>query len=471
MNTAELNTTLMDRTMEMALLGRLLVVPGALELCRSERLTSEMFGTTVHGWVYGTMVELDKRGDEIDPLTIMAELDRKGQVFEGLTAEYLITLRDQHGAGDAVRTYAKEIRQLAEWRALHGLGEQIKALAESRGNGISPITAWSKVRVQTDEARPYEPNQNFTFGADTMLAYRDLRDEMLEHGTSWDQPFKVLDRVYGPAQPGEMMGVIGPTGSGKSSVLRCVSEFYAEHKRMRTVYIFTEMRLKKVLDRRMAGRSGIDYRRLKSPVALNEGEHAMLVQAEEEIMGWAHKLDYWHAQKPKPSVLMATMRRLKEEFNHEVFVIDHLNDVKIKQEYGDGPDAWESFLVDLEALTIELNILVWTAAQMNRRTLAERGAYMIGQAFDNKMSLVMELQPEELKHDLSFTFGGRNYTYQAGKHSPIVPIHFRKVRDSGPCHDKLLFVGDRYLYTDVPADFDDGSDDPGGYSAHRGAPD
>lgn len=446
-------THLIDVAMEEAILGRVFVDPGVLELCRAERLEAHMFGIVRNAWIFKVMVDLDKAGDGIDPDTVANELERRDQQMEELYDGYLENLRDNHSAEIPARTYAKEIRVLHEWRELRRMCEDGKDIAEARGDGISPITAWSKLRVMADDVRPHETNQNFTFGADTMLTYRDMRSDMLEHGTAWDQPFKILDRVYGPAQPGELLGVIGPTGSGKSAVLRNVSEFYAEHKGMRTAYIFTEMRLKKVLDRRMAGRAGINYRRLKSPVELTEGEQNMMIKAEGEIMDWAHKLDYWHAQKPKPSALMATIRRLHEEFNHQVFVIDHLNDVKIKTEYGDGPDAWESFLVDLEALSIELGILAWTAAQMNRRASGERGAYMIGQAFDNKMSLSMELQPQELKNNFSFTFAGKSYDYYAGQNSPLVPVHFRKVRDGSPTRGDLLFIGERYLWTDTPTGF------------------
>jgi replicative DNA helicase len=455
--------------MEMALLGRLLVEPGALALCRRERLEARMFGSTLHGWMYGAMVDIDQRGDEIDLLTITNEMERSGTELEGLSVDYLTTLRDKHSAGEAVRTYAKEIRQLAEWRAMHQFGEQVQALAVARTGG-SPTTGWSRVRKLTDDIRPYEPNANFTFGADTFLVYREMLADMQAHGTAFKQPFELLDKVYGMAQPGDMFGVIGGTGSGKSSVLATVAEFYAQSQGIRTTYIFTEMRLKKVLDRRMAKFGGLNYRRLKNPVEFTPGETALMVEAEEAIMKWAHKLDYWHAPSPTASMLMASMERFADELGTQIFVVDHMNDVNVVVDYGDTPSAWQTFFIDLESLCNRLGVILWTAAQMNSAQPDKR-AYLIGQAFDNKMSVSMELQPQELKADLAFEYAGKPYVYQTGKPSPVVPVHFRKVRDESPARGELLFVGPRYLWVDVPVGFDTGKDDPGAFTGGRGAKD
>ena len=444
-------THLVDVAIEKSLLGRLLVVPGALELCRSEQLKAPMFGITRHNWTFAAMVELDKRGDEIDVMTVANELERRDQQMEDFDDGFLEDLRDNHGDGEAVRTYAKEIRVLHEWRVIAAHGEYTQQLAKKRGDGISPITAWSALNDRAHKARPYEPNQNFTYGADTFEVYHAMRDEMFAKGLAWDQPFKNLGDEYGEAQPGDMFGVIGPTGSGKSAIMSTVGEFYAEYKGMRTAYIYTEMRLKKVLDRRMAKHSGINYRRLKSPVELTQGEKDMMVGAEGKIMDWSHKLDYWHAQSPLASDLLATIDRMCEELNTRVFVIDHANDINVEG-YSAGARNWELFFIDLEALCNKRGIIVWVAAQMNCN-VGDGKAYMIGQAFDNKMNVVMELQPKILKANYPLIYEGHEYKYRSGRKSPLVDVHFRKMREGDPFHDSLLFVGARYLWTDTPKGF------------------
>ncbi len=441
-------THLIDVQIEKSILGRLFVDPGALELCRAEQLEPNMFGITLNGWTFGAMVALDRRGDEIDPMTVANELERRDQLMEELYDGYLEDLRDNHSDGDAVRTYAKEIRVLHEWRELGRLGEFAQELAAKRGDGISPVTAWSQIKAHADSTRPYEPNQNFTYGADTFEVYHAMRDEMYEQGLAWEQPFKNFGVEYGEAQPGDIFGVIGPTGSGKSAVTSTVAEFYAEYRGMRTAYIYTEMRLKKVLDRRAAKHSGIDYRRLKSPVELTPGEKDMLIAGDESIMKWAHKLDYMHAQSPDASHLLATIDRMCETLNTKVFIIDHANDVNVEG-YNAGAKNWELFFIELEALCNERGVIAWVAAQMNRNS-GDGKAYMIGQAFDNKMNAVMELQPKILKADYTLVYDGREYHYQAGRKSPVVDVYFRKMREGDPFRDDLLFVGARYLYTDTP---------------------
>lgn len=441
-------THLTDVEIEKALLGRLFVDPGTLELCRAERLVPIMFGIARHNWIFDAMVTLNKAGDEIDPRTIANELERRDQQIEELYDGYLEDLRDNHGAEIPVRTYAKEVRVLHEWRSLVAHGDYVRDLAAKRGDGISPVTAWSQIKSRADKTRPYEPNQNFTYGADTFEVYHAMRDEMLEQGLSWGQPFKNLEAEYGMAQPGDTFGIIGPTGSGKSAAMSSVAEFYSEFKGMRTAYIYTEMRLKKVLDRRMAKHSGIDYRRLKSPVELTDGELEMMRKSEGKVMDWAHKLDYLHKQSPAASDLLATIERMCEELNTQVFIIDHANDINVEG-YNAGAKNWELFFIDLEALCNKCGIIAWVAAQMNRNS-GDGKAYMIGQAFDNKLNAVMELQPKILKANYTLVYGGHEYKYLAGRKSPIVDVYFRKMREGEPFRDDLLFVGSRYLYADTP---------------------
>ena len=453
-------TYLICEDTECELIAALLSDGEALSLCQMERLTPPMFWKVRHEWIYSAMLELNARGDEIDIITVSAELERRGQLVEVQGDDlYLQKLLTFSGFGFAHRTYAANIRRMYEWRRFLQLGGDIATIAQARGDGKSVVTAWSEFQRMLNDARPYEPNQNFTYGLDTFSVWRKQNEDMRENVTTYEPPWKLFQRVYGDAQPGDMFGVVGPTGSGKSSALSTAAEYYAEALGMRTAYIFTEMRLKKVLDRRMAKNSEIDYRRLKNPVEWTGGEKDMLIEAEQQIVSWAHKLDYWHASTPTASGLLATMRRMNTELGTEVFVVDHMNDVDVSEYRADAKN-WAMFLVDLEAFCNETGSILWTAAQTNK---SDGKAYMIGQAFDHKMCVVMELQPQELKVDFAYTFGdnGKEYHYYAGQQSPVVPIHFRKVRDGSPSRGKLLFVGPRYLWVDVPAGFDDGSDDPG----------
>lgn len=451
---------------EEQLLAALMVGPDQYPLTQAERLLPGMFWLVKHRWIFEAMTELYRRGDDISVVTLAEELEHQGRLAEvNSTSQYLADLayRYNYTSLGAIRTLAAEIRRDAERR------QMLKVLADAamavQDKSQSVITAWSKTSRAVNEARPFEPNQNFTYGADTFEVYRQIQEDIRDNPTSYPLPWKALTQIYGEAQPGELFGIIGPTGSGKSAALSTVAEFYAGSVGLRTGYIFTEMRLKKVLDRRMAKNSHLDYRRLKNPVEWTSGEKKMLIDAEARIMAWAHKLDYWHAPSPRASTLLANLRRMNAELGTVMFVIDHLNDIDVL-EYDAGPRNWEMLLIDLEVFCNETGSNVWTAAQTNRRD-SGNSTYMIGQAFDNKMSLAMELQPKELKHPFVFPFedehGEKEYAYPAGKNSPLVPIYYRKNREAGPSRGELLFVGPRYLWVDVPAGFDDGSDDPGAY--------
>jgi replicative DNA helicase len=452
---------------EKTLLAQLLVIDGGLlSLCRSERLTPDMFWRIRHQWIFDAILTLDQRGDEIDLTTVTQELERRGQLAQvngdDMYLSKLATFNVSPSLTPALRTYAAEIRRMHEWRQLKQLGEMITTLAENRGDGMSVVTAWSKIQQQAQATRPYEPNQNFTFGADSFKVYQDMLKDAQENNESFALPWKALKPYAESVAPGDLIGVLGGSGSGKSAMLYMLAEFFAESEGKRTCYIFTEMRLKKVFDRRAAKHTGINYRRLKSNAKLVDGEKQMLQDDEHAMQSWAHKLDYWHAASIDDTTLFAQMQRMVDEWDTKVFVIDYLNDISITIQKGENAaNAYRDFLADLEAFSNRTGTLIITAAQRN---INDDKAYMIGQAYEQKVALLLDLKPKKLEQPLRYTFEGKTYEYSTGQYSPLVTVDVRKNRDDATGTLNLFYVGPRYLWVDVPTDFDDGSTDPGAYN-------
>jgi hypothetical protein len=170
------------------------------------------------------------------------------------------------------------------------------------------------------------------------------------------------------------------------------------------------------------------------------------------MWNWVHKLDFWHAGRVPAATLFASMQAAVDDFGTQVFVIDYLNDVIVEIPRGKNEAvAYRDFMADLEKFANKNGTLVITGAQQNKKG----GVYQIGDALPHKATVMLELKPRKLmQRAMPWKFDGIDYLYTPGKFEPKVPVHITKGRDSGPGVFDLLYVGPRYLWTDIPEGFD-----------------
>jgi replicative DNA helicase len=104
---------------ERSVIGALLL-SGKVELATREGLKPEHFiPHTGRGLIYAAMIEVDKRGDHVDRLTVVHRLQRAGRLEEAggqVTVEMYAACPPVAGN---VQSYARIVMDAAGWRARH----------------------------------------------------------------------------------------------------------------------------------------------------------------------------------------------------------------------------------------------------------------------------------------------------------------------------------------------------------------
>jgi replicative DNA helicase len=416
-----------------------------------ESLEPQHFYRAAHGWVYGAMLDLDANGQAVDVITLTERLKERDEneflIINGKRGEDALKAlaATDPGGQKAVRSYAKTIRTKHTRRMML---KQAQALAQmALDESVDPGVQITRHERALATIRPFDLNQEFVLGADSYARHVALLKAQAEAQVWHEMPWDALTARAPVLLDGDIAVIVGPEGSGKSALLAQWAQFEAG-KGNRTVYIHTEMNDKAVFDRRAVNASRkLRFTKLQKPDELNELDWIEVHATQEATDHFSRYLDYWNAGIIPEARLFTVMQHLVDTFGMRTFVIDYLNDVEIERQKGaTNAVAWRAFMARCEAFNNRNHTVIITAAQLNK----DGEAYEIGRALRQKAMLYLKIKPEELTQEYPFRFEDISYKYLPGDFCPIMRIAVEKYRGGGRGVFDLLFVGPRYLWTDVP---------------------
>lgn len=461
---------------EEALLGALLN-GGRVSVCQSEELTPDDFYIVQHGWIYAAMCAVKPDAEDGLVLSVegvaalLTEQNQLAQIVKSGETGYLALRWLQTFRGGelfpAVRGLARTIRADAvRRRGIQALSQVAQELWSGKDD---PTLVIDRGLRTLEQVKPFNVNAEFVRGALSSTLHETILGDQAQRQVWHAVPWTALADRAPVTVDGDLIVVAGPAGSGKSALLAGWAEFEAQQGNQ-AAYVHTEMTKSDVFNRRLVKNSKVvSWAALQKPGDLTDPQWTAIVEAGAQLETWLPRLDYWHAGQPSESRLFTVMQRMVDDFGTRCFVLDYLNDVipDLKRRDSNGAETWRNLLARLELFNNRNGTRIITGVQINR----EGNAYMIGEALRHKATLYLTIKPQVLKNDFPFEFDGVPYRYFAGDKSPLVPVTIEKYRAGGWGTFKLLYVGPRFLWADVPTNFDDGSDDPGAYEdrVYRGA--
>ena len=196
---------------EMAVAGHAITSTRAAEAL-SDIVGPECFRHGAKGIVFAAAVSLAERGKPVDPVAVMAELTRSGELAN---AAVRTTLHDcmQAGLVPDAAWHAWEVRH--DYDRRHAGEALASALGYVRGPGFDPETGFEQVRKLVDDAlsparaRDELPSMNELFAE----VIDDLENQVPR---GLPTPWSDVNEAIGGLMAGELVIIAGRTGSGKS---------------------------------------------------------------------------------------------------------------------------------------------------------------------------------------------------------------------------------------------------------------
>lgn len=251
---------------EEAVLGSVLIDPDAL-LRIKHILKAADFYREKHGWVYQVFLDLEKKREPIDFLTVCDELEKRGQLQEIGGASFISLLITRVPTSINAEAYAKITVELANKRRLIDTAGKIAQLAyqDERDDVEAYTQALQYMRDAAPTGKPVEAVggkgiDQFMFSALARVALRRQKEEEQKYEVAW--PFPSMRRMA-RWRIGQPAVLIAEGGAGKTTFCTAVGTYNAING-ARVFYVATEDEPYLLLLRQLAAMSGITFREIET---------------------------------------------------------------------------------------------------------------------------------------------------------------------------------------------------------------
>lgn len=350
---------------ERAVLGSLLIDPDAI-IKVANFLRVEDFFRERHGWLYDVMLTLHERREPLDFVTVVDELERRGQLEEIGGPAYITDLIGGTPTSINVDFYARIVERTALLRRLISAAGQIAELAYDESQEVGEVI---------DRA------ETLIFGVSEARIHRDLMPIRAIMGNVVDRidfltrnkdtlmgvptGFTMLDRLLGGMQKSDLIILAARPAMGKTSLAINVAQNAAKRYNARVAIFSLEMSNEQLAQRLLSMETGIDSHRLRLG-QLYEDEWPVLLEAANVLAGTSIFID----DTPAASVneIRTKCRRLYAEHGLDMVLIDYMQLMSGQTGSRNENRQQEISYISrsLKSLARELNVPVIALSQLSR---------------------------------------------------------------------------------------------------------
>ncbi|MGH2500532.1 MAG: replicative DNA helicase [Candidatus Limnocylindria bacterium] len=345
-----------DEAAEQQVLGSLLIDRDAIFKV-VDRLRVDDFYVARHQRIWATTTALLDRREQIDPLTVQAELARREELDRVGGAAYLRELVDLVPTAVEIERHARVVRDRAILRRLLGAATSIAADAydEPTDTALVLDRAEQRIFALRDEAAGAALRH---IHAALLTNYEHLTERM-EHpfevsGTA--SGFKEIDGYTEGFNPGDFVIIAARPSVGKTSLGLAIA--YNVARRGQGTLVFSlEMDAKQIVARFLGLNSRVDL------LALRTG-NIMDTEAAAAIMGLPVFLD----DTPGISImeLRTKARRTMAQSRLGVIVVDYLQLMRTGEREENRVQEISTITRNLKSLARELGVVIIALSQLSR---------------------------------------------------------------------------------------------------------
>ena len=210
-----------DITAEQSVLGGMLLSKDAIADV-VEVLRPGDFYRPAHQAVYDCVLDLYGRGEPADPITVSAELERRGELGRVGGAPYLHTLIATVPTAANAGYYAEIVAEKAVLRRLVEAGTRIVQLGYHGAEGADVDTVVDRAQMAIYDVTERRMSEDYIALEELLQPTMDEIDAIASHGgvaSGVPTGFADLDAVTNGLHPGQMVVVAARPGLGKALAL------------------------------------------------------------------------------------------------------------------------------------------------------------------------------------------------------------------------------------------------------------
>lgn len=345
-----------------------------------ELVDANMFYRERHRRIFQALVRLAERGISIDPITLRAELEQRGELAGAGGESYIggelmdaipTTANVEHHA--AIVREKHELRKIIEHAqaaitAAYGSQHRPSAIAATLQRDVLPLstdmTRQGFVRVKDDLWSVMEEIEAAAKGG---IAHRVIPTGYWEIDTN----------IAGGFERGHFIVLAGVPGSAKTAVgLNLALSIAMQERPIGTAFVSAEMTRKQAIRRLQANVARVELTKLRKGTLVDD-DWPRLAKA----MGILSNVPIWIDDTPTPDIhaVVAKCRQLKSENPELGFVL--VDFVQLVQKQHDERRTREEnrsaeltyISYTLQALAKELDVAVAALSQVDASTIENRG--------------------------------------------------------------------------------------------------
>jgi replicative DNA helicase len=347
---------------EQSVLGAMVVNPNAIPVA-IEQLRDDDFYREGHRLIYRSILTLYDKGDEVDVVTVSAELDRQGVLDRVGGRDFIHTLAEIVPAAANAGQYATIVREQSVLRSLIQVGNEIAELGYQHPDTIAALLDRSEQRVfaisqQRRVAEFQHIKDILTANFQRLeLMQRDAKVSGLASG------FEGIDKLTGGFQPANLIVLAARPSMGKTSLALNIAQTVAVEGKAPVAVFSLEMSAQELGERMMCSAARVSSHKVRT-ATLSGDDYAKLIQAAGEL----EKAELYIDDTAGITMfeLRAKARRLASKMPLSLVIVDYLQLM-----VGDGRSENRQQEVaglsrSLKQLARELSVPVIAVSQLNR---------------------------------------------------------------------------------------------------------
>jgi replicative DNA helicase len=351
-----------DLEAEQSVLGAMLVNPNAIAAV-TESLTAEDFYRDTHRLIYRAMLALTGRGEEVDVVTLSAQLDREGMLERAGGRDFIHTLAEFVPAAANAVHYGSIVREQSVLRGLIKVGNEIAELGYVHPGTTAELLdrCEQKVFALQQQRRVAE----FQHVKQVLVAnFEHLEDIQNRKGLSGlATGFDGLDGYTGGFQKTNLIVLAARPGIGKTSLALNIAHNVGVDEKKPLAIFSLEMSALELGERLMCSSARVSSHKLRTG-SLSGDDMAKLVQA----AGVLEKADIYIDDSSDLNMfeLRAKARRLCSKQPLSLIIVDYLQLMAGDSRAENRQQEVANISRSLKQLARELDVPIVAVSQLNR---------------------------------------------------------------------------------------------------------